>query len=84
MIADGKELFNGICAHCHGPDGVQSEKRIDLRRLFLRYGDDMHPVYWKTVHEGRPAKGMPVWQGVFTDEQLSNVYAYLSTIQSKE
>jgi mono/diheme cytochrome c family protein len=84
VIAEGKEVFNGTCAHCHGPDGVQSEKRIDLRRLGLRYGADMHSVFWKTVHEGRTSKGMPVWDGVFTDEQLSDIYAFLSTIQSQE
>ncbi len=38
MIAEGKEVFNGICAHCHGPDAVMGQKRVDLRRLTLRYG----------------------------------------------
>ena len=83
-IAAGKEVFNGICAHCHGPDGVQGVKKIDLRRLKLRYGDGAHNMYWKTVHEGRPAKGMPTWKGVFTDEQFEQIYAFLSSIQSTE
>jgi ABC-type amino acid transport substrate-binding protein len=42
MIAEGKEVFNGICAHCHGPDAVMGQKRVDLRRLTLRYGDGAH------------------------------------------
>ena len=84
MIAAGKETFNSICAHCHGPDAVQSQKKIDLRRLTLRYGDGAHNVYWKTVHEGRPTKGMPTWGGVFTDEQFTQIYAFLSSIQSTE
>ena len=83
-IAAGKEVFNGICAHCHGPDAVQGVKKIDLRRLKLRYGDGAHNVFWKTVHEGRPAKGMPTWKGVFTDEQFEHIYAFLSSIQSTE
>lgn len=83
-LAEGKEVFNGTCAHCHGPDAIQSEKKIDLRRLTIRYGDDMKDVYWKTVHEGRPAKGMPAWKEVFTDEQLSNVFEYLKTKQSTD
>ena len=83
-IAAGKEVFNGICAHCHGPDAVQGVKKIDLRRLTLRYGDGAHNMYWKTVHEGRPAKGMPTWKGVFTDEQFEQIFAFLSSIQSKE
>ena len=84
LIATGKEVFNGICAHCHGPDAVQGVKKIDLRRLTLRYGDGAHNMYWKAVHEGRPSKGMPTWKGVFTDEQLEQIYAFLSSVQSKE
>ncbi|HKN27633.1 MAG TPA: transporter substrate-binding domain-containing protein [Roseiarcus sp.] len=84
MIAAGKEVFNGICAHCHGPDGVQGVKKIDLRRLTLRYHDGAYKMYWKTVHEGRPTKGMPTWKGVFNDEQFTQIFAFLSTIQSTE
>jgi ABC-type amino acid transport substrate-binding protein/cytochrome c5 len=78
----GRELFNGTCAHCHGPDAVQSERRIDLRLLKKRYGDDMEATFWKTVHEGRPSKGMPAWKEVFSDDELRNVYAFLQTLQS--
>src|SRR5262245_38053236 len=56
LVSAGKEIFNGTCAHCHGPDAVQSERRIDLRLLQNRYGDDMRSKYWTTVHDGRPAK----------------------------
>ena len=84
MIDAGKEVFNGICAHCHGPDAVQGVKKVDLRRLTLRYGEGAHNMYWKTVHEGRPAKGMPTWKGVFSDEQFEQIYAFLSSLQSKE
>ena len=63
---------------------MQSEKKIDLRRLNIRYDKDMRDVYWKTVHEGRTSKGMPAWGEVFTDEQLNQIYAYLLTVQSKE
>jgi polar amino acid transport system substrate-binding protein len=81
-INEGHEIFNGTCAHCHGPDAVQSEKRIDLRLLQHRYGDEMRDKFWKTVHDGRPAKGMPAWKDVFDDSQLENVYAYLTTVQA--
>ncbi|MBX3525854.1 MAG: transporter substrate-binding domain-containing protein [Rhodoblastus sp.] len=81
---EGKEVFNGTCAHCHGPDAIQSEKKIDLRRLTTRYGDDMQSVFWKTVHDGRPSKGMPAWKEVFTDQQLASVLAYLKTRQTTE
>ena len=84
MIAAGKEVFNGTCAHCHGPDAVQGVHKTDLRRMTMRYGDGAHNMYWKTVHEGRPAKGMPTWKGVFTDEQITQIFAFLSTVQSTE
>lgn len=79
----GKEIFNGTCAHCHGPDAIQSERKIDLRLLRHRYGDDMRDTFWKTVHDGRPAKGMPAWKEVFTDEQFDNIYSFLLTVQAE-
>lgn len=81
-ISAGKEIFNGTCAHCHGPDAVQSERRINLRLLHDRYGDDMRAKFWTTVHDGRPAKGMPAWKEVFTDDQFESIYAYLLTVQT--
>ncbi|UGY27251.1 transporter substrate-binding domain-containing protein [Bradyrhizobium septentrionale] len=77
----GREVFNGTCAHCHGPDAVQAERKIDLRLLKKRYSDDMESTYWKTVHDGRPAKGMPAWKDVFSDDELRNVYVYLQSVQ---
>jgi len=80
-VSAGHELFNGTCAHCHGPDAVQAEKRINLRLLKKRYGDDMEATYWKTVRDGRPSKGMPAWKEVFGDDELRNALAYLQTVQ---
>jgi polar amino acid transport system substrate-binding protein len=78
----GKEVFNASCAHCHGVDAVQGERRIDLRRLQLRYGENARATFWTTVHEGRPSKGMPAWKEVLTDDVLNDIYAYLITIQT--
>jgi ABC-type amino acid transport substrate-binding protein/cytochrome c5 len=82
-VGAGKEIFNGTCAHCHGPDAVQSERKIDLRLLHHRYGEDMRDTFWKTVHEGRPSKGMPAWKEVFTDEQFDSIYSFLLTVQAE-
>jgi ABC-type amino acid transport substrate-binding protein len=79
--AAGKVTFNGTCAHCHGPDAVASERRIDLRRLKHKYGDQMPDVFFTTVTNGRPAKGMPSWKNVFSREDFVNILAYLKTIQ---
>lgn len=78
----GKDVFNATCAHCHGIDAVQSERRIDLRRLQLRYGENARATFWTTVHEGRLSKGMPAWKELLTDDALNNVYTYLLTLQT--
>jgi len=81
-IEAGREVFNSTCAHCHGTNAVQGERRIDLRRLRLRYGENARSTFWTAVHEGRPSKGMPAWKDVFTDEDFNNIYAYLTTVQA--
>jgi polar amino acid transport system substrate-binding protein len=80
-VAEGREIFNGTCAHCHGPDAVQSERKINLRLLRHRYGEDMNDVFQTTVTKGRPAKGMPTWEGVFTEQDFGKIYAFLVTVQ---
>lgn len=82
-VNSGKEIFNGTCAHCHGPDAVQSERRIDLRLLNHRYGEEMRTKFWTTVQDGRPAKGMPAWKEVYTNDQVESIYAFLLTVQSQ-
>lgn len=81
QIAAGRELFNGTCAHCHGPDAVQSVRRINLRLLRHRYGDDMDQVFFTTVTHGRAAKGMPNWSGVFSDDDFHKILAFLKSVQ---
>ena len=70
-----------MCAHCHGPDPVQSEHRIALRRLHQRYADSMDQVFEQTVRHGRPDKGMPNWTGVHTEDQFAEILAFLHTVQ---
>jgi mono/diheme cytochrome c family protein len=81
--ADGRTIFNGTCNHCHGPDAVQSVRKIDLRLLRHRYGGAMDQVYHYTVTHGRESKGMPNWSGVFTEEDFSKILAFLHTVQTE-
>jgi polar amino acid transport system substrate-binding protein len=78
---EGKEIFNGTCAHCHGPDAIQSERRINLRLLKHRYGDTMDEVFHTTVTKGRPAKGMPAWAEIFSEDDFTKILAFLKTVQ---
>ena len=45
VIAEGRSLFNQYCAHCHGPNAIQGERPLDLRRLTLRYGQEAPTVF---------------------------------------
>jgi ABC-type amino acid transport substrate-binding protein/cytochrome c553 len=82
-VEEGRKIFNGTCSHCHGPDAVQSERKINLRLLKHRYGDKMAETYNVTVAKGRPAKGMPAWEGVFKEQDLAKILAYLNTVQEQ-
>jgi polar amino acid transport system substrate-binding protein len=82
-LGKGKEIFNGTCAHCHGPNGVVEDRKINLRRLQLKYGEQLEQTYFTTVNGGRPSKGMPAWKEVFTQQDLADILGYLRTIQEK-
>jgi polar amino acid transport system substrate-binding protein len=79
----GREVFDGTCAHCHGPNAVVADRKINLRLLQRKYGADMEAVFFKTVIEGRPSKGMPTWKAVFSHEDFVNILAFLNTVQDK-
>ncbi len=80
--AAGEKIFNDTCSHCHGPDAVQAEHHIDLRRLHLRYGDRMDEVFTYIVHHGRPNKGMPNWSGILSEDDFAKIKAFLHTVQT--
>ena len=81
QVAEGHKLFNDNCAHCHGPDAIQGERRINLRLLHHRYGDDTDKVFVTTVTHGRMTKGMPNWSGILTDAQFQAILAFLHSVQ---
>ena len=82
-VHEGQEIFNGTCVHCHGPDAVTTERKINLRLLRHKYGDRMDEVFLYTVTHGRPDKGMPNWTGVFSDEQFRSMLTFLHTVQEE-
>jgi mono/diheme cytochrome c family protein len=58
-----------------------ADRKIDLRRLSHKYGDQLDEVFFTTVANGRPAKGMPAWKDVFKEQDFVNILAYLNTLQ---
>lgn len=81
--AKGREVFNGTCSHCHGPNAVVEDRKINLRRLQIKYGEQMEETYLATVTSGRPSKGMPAWKDVFTRQDFADILSYLKTVQEK-
>lgn len=84
LAEKGREIFNQFCYHCHGSDAIQGERIRDLRRLTRRYGDERHDVFLKTVTEGRTDKGMPSWKESLSPQALSEIWAFLESVQNKD
>jgi hypothetical protein len=43
----------------------------------------MSEVFFTTVVNGRPTKGMPTWKAVFKHQDFVNILAYLRTVQEQ-
>lgn len=84
VAKEGRSLFNGTCAHCHGPDAITGMSERNLRHLKLRYPDDTASVFFKTVVEGRPEKGMPTWGKALDEKTIWKIFTYLETVQEEE
>ena len=82
-IAEGRELFAGTCAHCHGPGAVAVERRVNLRLMKRRYGDKMDETFMNVVTHGRPEKGMPAWSEAFDNDQFRKILAFLHSVQTR-
>lgn len=80
-VTDGQKRFNNTCSHCHGNNGASAVSERDLRKLNSRYKDKWREVASTTIHEGRPDLGMPTWKGTFNDREISEILAFLGTIQ---
>ena len=81
QVEAGHKLFNANCAHCHGPDAIQGERRINLRLLQHRYGERMDEVFLTTVHQGRVTKGMPKWGGILSEDEFQKILGFLHSVQ---
>ncbi len=80
-IRDGKSLFRGICAVCHGRNADGRGERgqgADLRKFkrgFTRYLD----IVQNGKDTGRTQK-MPAWGKVLPEEDLIKIGAFLETL----
>lgn len=78
----GHVQFNNHCSHCHAQDAQSPLPERDLRRLKKRYVGDWKDVAEKTIIEGRPDSGMPIWGDALTAREIANIISYLETVQN--
>ena len=70
----GKTTYAQKCAHCHGPNMVNSGTVTpDLRRF-----PDDKTRFVTTVKQGKNGK-MPPWGDILSDEDIANVWAYVAS-----
>jgi cytochrome c oxidase cbb3-type subunit III len=75
MAAEGAKIFGSTCGFCHG-ENARGASGPDLLRSPVVLDDNQGELIGQTVHEGRPAKGMPAFPSL-TSEQLRDIAEYL-------
>jgi cytochrome c oxidase cbb3-type subunit 3 len=75
MAAEGGKIFAPTCGFCHGAD-ARGASGPDLLRSPVVLDDTQGELIGPTVHDGRPAKGMPAFSSL-TNEQLRDIAEYL-------
>jgi cytochrome c oxidase cbb3-type subunit III len=75
-VAEGRQVFNSVCARCHGMDGTGDDgpalNRPALTRV--RTEDALREI----IRDGIPDRGMP--RLALTDNELNQVVAYLRSL----
>ena len=68
---DGREVYVEHCAQCHGERLMATGAAPDLKLL----GADQRGRFDAIVRDGKGQ--MPAWDGMITDEQIDQVWAYV-------
>jgi mono/diheme cytochrome c family protein len=73
QIDQGRQVFDDLCATCHGRDMVSPGLvTFDLRK----FPKDAAARFRNSVLNGKGA-AMPPWQGKISDEELTLLWAYV-------
>jgi mono/diheme cytochrome c family protein len=73
QIDQGRQVFDDLCATCHGRDMVSPGLvTFDLRK----FPKDDAARFRNSVLNGKGA-AMPAWQGKISDEELNLLWAYV-------
>jgi cytochrome c oxidase cbb3-type subunit 3 len=76
-VEQGKQLFNGMCARCHGIDGTGDEGPSLNRPTLTRAGTD--DALLEIIRDGIPDRGMPRVRRL-TDTELRQLVAYVRSL----
>lgn len=81
---DGAQLFQSVCAACHGPGGKPTEAmvaRLGVKDLTApEFRARVTPALVAAqVRNGSKNKLMPAFAGAFTDAQIEGVAAYVAS-----
>src|SRR6266850_3867381 len=76
-IEQGKKLFQGMCARCHGLDGTGEEGPNLNRPTLTRAADD--DALRAVIRDGIPDRGMPRVRRL-TDNELNQLVAYVRSL----
>ena len=75
-IKNGKKLYRGMCARCHGRKG-EGSKRVegigDLREFYGGY-------YFYLAMTVNGTKKMPAFAGILSNRDVDDIGAYLETL----
>lgn len=76
----GKEVFDGNCVACHGPDGkgLQDLGAPDLTDAHWIYGGDVNAVF-SSVQNGRVGH-MPSWEGRLSPTEIKLLALYVGAL----
>jgi mono/diheme cytochrome c family protein len=79
----GAELFESVCAFCHGSKGTGSDRAPALNDdgLLMNFDDAW---FEETIVQGRPSKGMPTWGTVLSPAQIEDVVALIAAWREGE
>ena len=93
-IAEGKEVFEALCARCHGPEGkgdgpvsvTLNPAPADFSRVSVMQGTTDGYLFWRVSEGGSMApfnSGMPTWKAILTEERRWKVLAYIRTFSGE-
>lgn len=77
-LASGKNVFQTMCAACHGKLG-EGGVGPNLTDDYWLHGGDIKDVF-KTIKYGWPEKGMKSWKDDYSPSQIAQIASYVKSL----